>query len=174
MFNDGLMHNWYSSFLKSSIVGVSLALLQSPLGALSLHFFAKTMDRINDTLELLNILIHSTVDGMVKIRIDTLSDIKICLQNAHEKIDFLQLESQFQQEELHQNRHHSKPISVQNIETATHHQQVNIVEVHSDFVPNEAVVHADAEIQSALPKSIIRPWEELVHNKHRTGLGYDK
>ena len=37
-----------------------------------------------------------------------------------------------------------------------------------------AVVHADAEVQLTLPKPIIRPWEQLVHNKHRTGLGYDK
>ena len=53
------------------------------------------MARTNDTLELLNILIHSIVDGMVKIRLDKIFDIKICLQNAHEKIDFLQLKSQF-------------------------------------------------------------------------------
>ena len=25
-----------------------------------------------------------------------------------------------------------------------------------------------------LPKPIIKPWEELVHNKHRIGLGYEK
>jgi len=42
-------------------------------------------------------------------------------------------------------------------------------------MPNKTtVVHADAETLSALPKPIIRPWEQLVHNKHRTGLGYDK
>jgi len=35
-------------------------------------------------------------------------------------------------------------------------------------------VQKDAKGQLALPKSIIRPWEELVHNNHRTGLGYDK
>ena len=29
-------------------------------------------------------------------------------------------------------------------------------------------------MQPASPKPIIIPWEELVHNKHRTGLGYDK
>jgi len=42
-------------------------------------------------------------------------------------------------------------------------------------VPNEVVeLHADVEIQPTLPKPIIKHWEELVHNKHRTGLGYDK
>lgn len=42
-------------------------------------------------------------------------------------------------------------------------------------MPNEATkIHTDAEVQSALPKSIIRPWENLVHNKYKNGLGYDK
>lgn len=35
-------------------------------------------------------------------------------------------------------------------------------------------LHAKEEIHPALPKLIIRPWEELVNNKHRIGLGYDK
>ena len=49
------------------------------------------------------------------------------------------------------------------------------IEVESDPEPNKAaVVYVDAETQSALPKPIIRPWEQLVHNKHKTGLGYDK
>ncbi|MCY6488113.1 hypothetical protein, partial [Actinobacillus pleuropneumoniae] len=99
----------------------------------------------------------------------SLFKIKICLQNAQENIEFLQLETKLQQEELHQNRHHSEP--VQNIKTTTHQQQVNNVIVHSN---KAAVVHADAETQSALPNPIIRPWEQLVHNKHKTGLGYDK
>jgi len=42
-------------------------------------------------------------------------------------------------------------------------------------VPNKvAVVHANAKTQSALAKHIIRPWEKIVHNKHRTSLGYEK
>ena len=55
------------------------------------------MALIGDVLELLNILTHLFVDEMVKINKNTLMDIKNCLQNAHEKIDFLQLESQLQQ-----------------------------------------------------------------------------
>ena len=47
--------------------------------------------------------------------------------------------------------------------------------VDSHSVPcTRADVHVDATVQPALPKPIIRPWAELVHNKHRTGLGYDK
>ena len=129
------------------------------------------MDRIDDVLKLLNNLILYIVDEMVKINKTSLSDIKICLQNAHENIEFLQLETKLQHEELQQRSHHSEPVSVQKIETNSHKQQDNNVIVHSD---KEAVIHADAETQSALPKPIIKPWEQLFHNKHRTGLGYDK
>jgi len=58
------------------------------------------MDWIDDALKLLNTLIYSTIDGMVKVSKETLFDIKICLQNAQENIDFLQLESRLQQDEL--------------------------------------------------------------------------
>lgn len=75
------------------------------------------------------------------------------------KLIFLQLESHLQQEELKQ-RSHSEPVSIQNNETDSHKQQDNIVEVHSDPVPNKvAVVHVDAKTQSALPKPIIKLWE---------------
>lgn len=30
------------------------------------------------------------------------------------------------------------------------------------------------KIRHTIPKTIIKVWEELVHNKHKTGLGYDK
>ena len=53
------------------------------------------MDRIGIVLELLNTLIYSIVNGMVNISKETLFDIRIRLQNEHEKIEFLQLESQF-------------------------------------------------------------------------------
>jgi len=127
------------------------------------------MARTSEVLQFLKNMILSTVDDTLQISKGSLSEIQTCLQNAQEKIDFLQLESQLQQEELHQNRHHSE--LVQNIETTTHQQQVNNVTVHSN---KAAVVHADVETQSALPKPIIRPWEQLVHNKHITGLGYEK
>jgi len=130
------------------------------------------MDQIGEVLEFLKTLIQSTSNDTFQISKVSLTDIQVCLQNAKEKIDFLQLETQLQQEELHQNRHHSEPVFVQNIETTTHQQHVT---VHSDLVPNKAArLHADVEVQSTLPKPIIRPWEQLVHNKHRTGLRYDK
>jgi len=57
----------------------------------------KKMIRLDNALELLNTLIRSTVDEMVKINKTSLSNIKMCLQNAQENIEFLQLESKLQQ-----------------------------------------------------------------------------
>ena len=70
------------------------------------------MARISEVLEFMKTLIQSTVDDTLQISKGSLSEIQTCLQNAQEKIDFLQLESQLQQEELHQNRHHSEPVFV--------------------------------------------------------------
>jgi len=58
------------------------------------------MARISEVLEFMKTLIQSTVDDTLQISIGSLSEIHTCLQNAQEKIDFLQLESQLQQEEL--------------------------------------------------------------------------
>ena len=70
------------------------------------------MDRMDDVLKLLNNLIHSTIDEMVKINKTCLSNIKICLQNAQENIEFSQLETKLQKEELQ----HRKNNSILNIE----------------------------------------------------------
>ena len=133
------------------------------------------MAKINEALELLNNLIHSNVDDMIKMSRNALCNIQICLQDAHEKIEFLQLESQLQQEELQQKSHHFEPVSVQNIEKDSHQKKEDKFEVSSHSVPfTREDLHVDAAVQLALLKPIIIPWEELVHNKHRTGLGYDK
>ena len=135
----------------------------------------KKNGRISEVLEFMKTLIQSNVDDTLQISIGSLSEIQTCLQYAQEQIEFLQLESQLQHEELQQWSHHSESVSIQKIETDSHKQRDNIVEVHSNLLPNEAAaVHADAEVQFALPKPIIGPWEQLVHNKHRNGLGYDK
>jgi len=126
---------------------------------------------------IITVIKHSNIIhwwSTIKVSKDTLRDIQTSLQHAQENIDFFQLESQLQQEELQQWSHHSEPVSVKKIETYSHKQQDNNVTIDSDPVPNKAtVVHANAEIEYTLPNLVIRPWEELVHNKHRTGLGYD-
>ena len=123
------------------------------------------MAKINEALELLNNLIHSNVHDMVKMSKNALCNIQSCLQDAQEQIEFLQLESQFQQEELQQRSHHSEPVTAQKIVKDSYQKK------EDKFLVD---VHADVAAQPALLKPIIRPWEELVHNKHRTGLGYDK
>ena len=95
------------------------------------------MALIGEVLEFLKNLIHSSNHDKVRINKVSLVDIRTCLQNAQDKIEFLQLESQLQQAELQQWSHHSEPFSVQNNETDSHKQQVNIVEIDLDPVPNK-------------------------------------
>ena len=58
------------------------------------------MAKINEVLVFLNNLIHSNVDDMIKMSKDAFCNIQSCLQDAQEKIEFLQLETQLQQYEL--------------------------------------------------------------------------
>lgn len=58
------------------------------------------MAAIPEVLEFMKNLIQSTVDDTLQISEGSLSRIQTCLQYAQEKIDFLQLEAQLQQEEL--------------------------------------------------------------------------
>ena len=51
------------------------------------------MAKINEVLVLLNNLIHSNVDDMIKMSKNALFNIQTCLQDAQDKIDFLQWES---------------------------------------------------------------------------------
>ena len=78
------------------------------------------MAKINEALELLNNLIHSNVDNMIKMSKNALFNIQSCLQDAQENIDFFQLESQLQQDELQQKSHHFEPVSIQNIVKDSH------------------------------------------------------
>jgi hypothetical protein len=52
------------------------------------------MDQIDELLELLNTLILSYVDNTITIDITNLIGVLTCLQDSHDKIKFLQLESQ--------------------------------------------------------------------------------
>lgn len=70
------------------------------------------MVRLDDFLKILSTLILSTIEDTVKINKTIISDIQTCLQDAQENIEFLQLESQLQQEEIQQNTHHYEAIFV--------------------------------------------------------------
>jgi len=69
------------------------------------------MAKINEVLEFLKTLMLSTTHDTLKVSKVSLIDIQVCLQNAQEKLVFLQLETQLQQEELKQ-RSHSEHVSV--------------------------------------------------------------
>ncbi|MCY6524758.1 hypothetical protein, partial [Actinobacillus pleuropneumoniae] len=66
--------------------------------------------------QILNNLILSSADDMVNISKTTLVDIQVHLQHAHERIEFLQLESQLQRTELLEKSDASK--SMNNTNTA--------------------------------------------------------
>lgn len=107
------------------------------------------MALIYGVIDLLNTLIQSIIDDTIQISKASLSDIQTCLQNAHENIEFLQLESQFQWDELQHKSCHSKLFYVQNnplfIEIDSHQQQEYEFEV--DLVPNSrAYVHVDVKV----------------------------
>ena len=128
------------------------------------------MAKINEALELLNNLIHSNVDDMIRMSKNALFNITSCLQDAQEKIEILQLESQLQQEELQQKSHHSEPISIQKIVKDSHQKKEDKDAVDSHSVPcTRADVHADAEFNlhfsspsSDLGKSLSTTSTELV------------
>jgi len=71
------------------------------------------MARLDDALDLLNTLIHFTIEDMVKLSNITITDMKTCLQNAQEKIDFLQLEYEFQKDDLEHKRQHFELLFLQ-------------------------------------------------------------
>ena len=66
------------------------------------------MTQIGEILEFLKTLIHSSDHGTVRISKASLVDIRTCLHNVQENIEFLQLETKLQQEELQQKRHPSE------------------------------------------------------------------
>jgi len=108
------------------------------------------MALIGEVVKFLKTMIQSTVYDTIGINKASLSNIQTCLQNAHETIEFLALESQFQQDELQQKSCHSKLFCVQNnplykIETDNHQQQEYEIEV--DLVPSSrAYLHVDVEV----------------------------
>lgn len=72
----------------------------------NLHFLILNYWENDSNYELLNTLIVSIVDGTIKINKAILISVYTCLQDAHDKIIFLQLKSQVQQDELQQNGQH--------------------------------------------------------------------
>ena len=108
-------------------------------------------------LNILHSLIISSDEDMVHVSKETLADISRHLQQTHETIEFLQLESQLQRNELQEKSATFKSLN------------------HPDdksFIPTTSsveVVHDQLQISS---KPIIKPWEEIHNNKNRRGLGY--
>jgi hypothetical protein len=133
------------------------------------------MDQVEELLELLNTLIFSYVDNIFTFDIATLTDVRTCLQDSLDKIEFLQLESQLQQEEIQQKNHHYELVLV---------QKNCIFEEDDDVDSNQQPLHKklsehasymnENEVKLPFSKLIIKPWEEIRHTKHRTCIRYEK
>lgn len=84
------------------------------------------------------------------------------LQQAHEAIEFLQLESQLQRDELQQKSDASKSFNRtgkdKDVDSKSLILTTSSVEVVDDWI----------ELNSSKP--IIKPWEELQSKKNRQGL----
>jgi hypothetical protein len=50
-------------------------------------------------------------------------------------------------------------------------ENLSIMQQH---IVNPLPLISKQQVQNTLSKPIIRPWEEIIYNKNRTGLGYDK
>lgn len=86
--------------------------LQEALVYLSESLAIVSMARINDLIELLNTLLLSSIDNIVMVDKSTLTHIQNHVQESQDTIEFLQLESQFQHDELQQKYQHSELVIV--------------------------------------------------------------
>ena len=127
------------------------------------------MDQIDELLELL-----VTIDKAI------LTNVLTCLQDLEDKIEFLQLESQLQRDEIQQKNRHFELVLVQNnslleFENDSYqhptHDQIN--DSTSEAYSNEDEV-CHKQILHALSNPIIKPWEEIRHNNHKISIGYEK
>jgi hypothetical protein len=140
--------------------------------------FVFKMARVEELLELLNTLILSSMDNTVTIDKTTLHSIVTCLHVSQAKVGLLQTQNQLLHDALEQKnlRQHSKLVLVQNPIFEDDEDDV----VCSDQQPAQQQLNETApnsstdDVQLSLSKPVIRPWEEIRHNKHRTGIRYEK
>ena len=114
-------------------------------------------------LNILHSLIISSDEDMVHVSKETLANISRHLQQTHETIEFLQLESQLQRIELQENNDTFKYLNHPDNKSLHHPDDKSFIQ------PASSVAAVPDPISS---KPIIRPWEEIQNNKNRRGLGY--
>jgi len=108
-------------------------------------------------LQILNNLILSSVGDMVNINKTTIDNIQVHLQHAHEMIEFLQLESQLQRDELQQKSDVSKSF--------IHTYEDKFVDSKSLIQPTSSVEVVPNPTQLS-SKPIINPWEQIQSKKN--------
>jgi DNA-directed RNA polymerase specialized sigma54-like protein len=115
---------------------------------------------------------------------ENIQSILTCLEVSQAKVELLQTWTQLLHDELkRKNLQHFELVFVQNNpllnvdddddDPDQQPMQENISEPTSyTSAYEEEVVHK--QVQLSLSKPIIRPWEEIKDNKHRTCIGYEK
>jgi hypothetical protein len=120
----------------------------------------------------------SSVKNTVTINKSTLINVLTYLQDSQDKIKFLQLESQLQQDEIQQTNQHFELVFVQNNslfefenDSYQHPSCDQINDATSEVDSNEDDV-CHKKVTLSLSKPIIIPSEEIINNKRRICLGY--
>ena len=137
------------------------------------------MAKLERILELLRTLIVSTADNTINISKSTIADIHVYKMHKN-RLSFCSLNLSYRKRSYRSidiilNLYFVRKIL--STETGSHKlpktNQINEVKVDSMTI-SRVDFHVNVNVQVPPPKPIIKPWEELVHNKHRTGLGYEK
>jgi hypothetical protein len=128
--------------------------------------------------EILNTLILSSMDNTITIDKTTLQTFVTCLQVLQVKATLLKNQNRLLHDalEIRNLRQHYEPILVQNPIFEDEEDD----DADSDQQPTQKPLSETTpysstdEVHLPLSKQIIRPWEEIRNNNHRTCIGYEK
>jgi hypothetical protein len=132
------------------------------------------MARVVELLELLNTLILSSVGNTVRIDKTTLQLVVTCLHVSQAKATLLQTQTRLLHDALERkNRQHYELVLVQNNCLFKEDDDVDSDQQPEQQQLNETMPDSSTYgVQLFLSKWIIRPWEEIKNNRHKTGIGY--
>ena len=106
--------------------------------------------------QIINNLMLSSAGDMVHINKTTLADIQVHIQHAHETIEFLQLESELQRNELLEKSDASKSLN-----------NTNITDDSKSLIQPTSSVKVVPDPVQVSSKPIIKPWEEIQSNRNQ-------
>jgi hypothetical protein len=134
------------------------------------------MARVEELLELLNTLILSSVDNKITIDKENLQSVVTYLHVMQTKEGLLQTQTHLLHDALvRQNlRQHFEHVLVQNPLFKDEEDDEVDSDQQSTQGPHNEPTPDSSTYQLPLSNRISIPWEEIIHNKHRTNIGYEK